>query len=356
MSDEQPWSTNPNAPQIPYDLYFGEKANFAGILIGAILYGVVIVLFFHCMGALIDPVNRKRRGIKWGLVSYTLVMFAFVTIFTAMNLNLQSISYIDNREYPGSGDVLPPGPLGYQWFMYSNVLTIVPNLMFLLNNWMADGLLLYRCYVIYSMNIWVIAFPCVMYLGSVAMGVMFIYQTSQPNSSIWNSIAVNFGLPYFSISIALNVLLTLMIVVRLVLHSRNIRSAMGTPVGVNGLYKAIVTMLIESSALYAVNSLLFIGPWGAGSHAADIFLPILAETQVIAPFLIIQRVANQSALTSTTIASRSTASLNIGSSRGKTTNGSGTLAVGYAMDKFGKSSGDLGIGVETTVDLHQDKV
>jgi len=39
MSDEKPWSNNPNAPQIPYELYFGEKANFAGILIGAILYG-----------------------------------------------------------------------------------------------------------------------------------------------------------------------------------------------------------------------------------------------------------------------------------------------------------------------------
>jgi len=115
---------------------------------------------------------------------------------------------------------------------------------------------------------------------NIAMGVMFIYQTSQPNSSIWNSIAINFGLPYFSISISLNVLLTLMIVIRLALHSRNIRSAMGSPVGISGLYKAIVTMLIESSALYAVNSLLFIGPWAAGNHAADIFLPILAETQV----------------------------------------------------------------------------
>ena len=78
---------------------------------------------------------------------------------------------------------------------------------------------------------------------------------------------------------------------------------------------------------------------------------------MIAPLLIIQRVADQSALTSTTIASRSTASLNIGSRGGKTTNGSGTLAGGgYAMDKYGGGSGDLGVGVQTTVDLHQDKV
>ena len=44
--------------------------------------------------------------------------------------------------------------------------------------------------------------------------------------------------------------------------------------------KAIVIMLVESSALYAVSSLLFIAPWGARSHIADAFWPILAETQV----------------------------------------------------------------------------
>jgi len=158
-SQEQPWSNDPNAPQIPHDLYFGEKATFAGILIGAILYGtsayalvypcsrsllilgIVIMLFFQCMAAFFDPVNRRREGIKWGLVVYTFLMFSFVTIFTAMNLNIQSISFIDNREFPGVPGVLPPGPLGYQFLIYSRVLSIVPNLMFLLNNWLADGLL-----------------------------------------------------------------------------------------------------------------------------------------------------------------------------------------------------------------------
>jgi hypothetical protein len=39
-------------------------------------------------------------------------------------------------------------------------------------------------------------------------------------------------------------------------------------------------MLIESSALYAVTSLLFIGPYAANNYASDIFLPILAVVQV----------------------------------------------------------------------------
>lgn len=115
------------------------------------------------------------------------------------------------------------------------------------------------------------------------MGMITLYLASQPNSNLWKGVAVNFGLPYFTISVGLNVLLTLMISVRLILHSRNIRGAMGSTSGVSSLYKAIVTMLIESSALYAVTSLLFIGTYASNNYASDIFLPILAEVQVGIP-------------------------------------------------------------------------
>ena len=109
------------------------------------------------------------------------------------------------------------------------------------------------------------------------MGIMLVYQTAELTGGVW------FGLPYFSIALSLNILLTLMIVVRLILHTGNIRTSMGNS-GTNGLYRVIVTMLVESSALYAVSSLLVLGPSSAGNSAADIFIPILSETQVC-PFL-----------------------------------------------------------------------
>ena len=87
-------------------------------------------------------------------------------------------------------------------------------------------------------------------------------------------------LPHLSISVLLNVLLTLMIVIRLILHDRSVRAAIGSPTGMSRLYKTIVTMLIESSALYAVNSLVLIGLWAAGSPASGIFLPLISPTQV----------------------------------------------------------------------------
>lgn len=108
-------------------------------------------------------------------------------------------------------------------------------------------------------------------------GIVSVYFTSLPSGG-----AINVDAPYFSISVALNVLLTLMIVVRLLLHSRDIRDAMGSLVRPERLYKAIATILVESSALYAVSFILMIGSWAARSPALNIFIQSLTETQVCA--------------------------------------------------------------------------
>lgn len=68
-------------------------------------------------------------------------MFSLVTIQTAARLKIVSSSYIDNRKFPGVGHVLPPGPLAYQIFVSTEAIAIVPTVIFTLNNWLADGLL-----------------------------------------------------------------------------------------------------------------------------------------------------------------------------------------------------------------------
>jgi hypothetical protein len=90
------------------------------------------------MIALFNPVHRRGEGIKWGLVSYTVVMFSFATVLTAMQFNIQSLSFIDYRGSADLGGGVTPAPLGY-WF--PNVLATIPNVMFASSNWLADGLL-----------------------------------------------------------------------------------------------------------------------------------------------------------------------------------------------------------------------
>ena len=113
-------------------------------------------------------------------------------------------------------------------------------------------------------------------VDDVAMGIMLVYVNSELAVNTWA------GLAYLSISFSLNVLLTLMIVIRLILHARSSRAAAGIG-DIGGFSKAIVTMLVESCALYAVSTLLVLGSLGADDGEAPItsfFLHILNQTQV----------------------------------------------------------------------------
>jgi hypothetical protein len=147
------------------------------------------------------------------------------------------------------------------------------------------------------MNYWVAFFPFLMYLASLGMtsdppltyseltslivtGITLVSQNSRPGGGIWTPSAFKFGYPYLLVSLSLNVLLTLMIVMRLALYKRTIKNILGTTAGTNGLFKAIIAMLVESFALYTVTYLLFIGTWGGKSYLVYTFFPILTETQV----------------------------------------------------------------------------
>ena len=58
-------------------------------------------------------------------------MFAAVTIYTAISL------YIENRDSPGTDEL----PLGYQHFTCFRVICVVTTIMFVLNNWLADAIM-----------------------------------------------------------------------------------------------------------------------------------------------------------------------------------------------------------------------
>ena len=106
-----------------------------------LVLGIIIVLFFQCMVALFNLIHRRGERIRRGLISYIAVMFSLATVQIALSLEIQSISYTDNRTFSGIKDLIPPGPLGYQVAISADALSVVPDVAATLNNWLADGLL-----------------------------------------------------------------------------------------------------------------------------------------------------------------------------------------------------------------------
>jgi hypothetical protein len=191
----------------------------------------------------------------------------------------------------------------------------------------------------------------------------------------------NIYLSYLTISLSLNVVLTLMIVVRLLMHRRNIRTAIGDSAEFGGLYHSIITTIVESYAPYTIVSLINLALFVVDSPIQDFFGPALGHVQVrdvvasperaaatfrilfsdrdpmqvIAPFLVTLRVANRRALTGEMVKSGSQA---VGSiqfrSQGYSTGDEGTTFEGNQTSLTeadgGSGSGEYTLRAERTVD------
>ena len=117
-------------------------------------------------------------------------------------------------------------------------------------------------------------------MTDAGVGIELVYyQATHSVCTVWRSTPINVGIPY-SISVSLDVLLTLMIAIRFALLSREIRRLMNAPFKFGEVYKAIIAILGESLALYAITFLLWIGTWAVNNPVQHFFFQILAQTQV----------------------------------------------------------------------------
>lgn len=94
----------------------------------------------------------------------------------------------------------------------------------------------------------------------------------------WGKEAVKFGIAYWTLSISLNIIITVLIVARLILRRKRMRSALGDEHG--HMYTSISAMLIESAALYSVWGLVFLITYAKNSAFNNILLPALGQVQV----------------------------------------------------------------------------
>jgi hypothetical protein len=142
--------------------------------------------------------------------------------------------------------------------------------------WAADSLLLWRLFVIWDGNKLICILPGLIFLSSLAMGLVtnftciILTSASSSSSSSLGTIklvaAHRFSAPFIALSISLNVTATALISIRL-LYTRRQAWQAGLAEH-SGTYTSLVGVLVESAAIYT----------GAGL----LFLPFLVDTNLVA--------------------------------------------------------------------------
>ncbi|KAJ3570788.1 hypothetical protein NP233_g4165 [Leucocoprinus birnbaumii] len=274
-------------PDEPPAAIWDEQATYASILLGAISYGVHITVFFLALYSLTRA--RKPHFKKW--IIYVCLLFGLGTVNVCINMRFGQLVWIDNRGYPGGPFIYIVEQSGSRLLQGGNAESIIIPIL-------TDGLLIYRCYALYH-RWWIPILPTLALIGALACGILLDLQTAHPNSSLFTANTIDFSLPYFAISMGLNMLLSLLLVGRLLWMRHRLHQTLGS--AYTRLYSTIAVIILESALPYALVSLVFIVLYGTNNTAAVMFIPLTVQLECISPMLIIVRVARGQAWTNETI-------------------------------------------------------
>ncbi|KAJ6482591.1 hypothetical protein C8R45DRAFT_1001965 [Mycena sanguinolenta] len=279
------WAPDETAAQL-----LNERYIFIGQFIGAFGYGVHLTLFFQCVHALYT--GRKSRRHNWEMLIYVFILFALGNIGNATSIFYAQKTFIDDRNYPG-------GPGAFFFEQSTQWSGVVCNSVYIVNTWFQDGLLLYRFWTIYYRNYYIVVVPALAFLTSLIMSAILIAVLTRPGNTFWTALSVKLAIPYWAISISMTVILTALIAGRLLFMRYRLKKLVGASSSMP--YVTTTAMFIESAAIYSINGIIFLVAYGLNDPSQNLWLPLLGQTQSIAPLLIILRIAHGQAWSGATM-------------------------------------------------------
>ncbi|KAH9850923.1 hypothetical protein C2E23DRAFT_734006 [Lenzites betulinus] len=259
-----------------------QNAFYVGNNFNAILYGVELVLYFMTVRAMFNPKQRRmdsRRSDRF-FVFFSTALLCLNTIFVATEAVFGEEMWVINADYPGGQDAYL-GDFAAVWYQtLGTAASIVLNLL-------SDGLLIYRCWVVWD-DKRVVIFPIVLYLGTFSVGLAQLYESGRPNANYFVGLAAQLGVSYTSCVISLNIIVSGLICGRILYLSRRMASL--SILGVDGEYVTAAAILVESAALYTLTGIAYLVSFAIASQTSIFFLSIYVMMTCIAPQMIILRV------------------------------------------------------------------
>ncbi|KAJ3555156.1 hypothetical protein NP233_g12273 [Leucocoprinus birnbaumii] len=283
------------ASWVPIDESHGDLQNdtiwLVSIILCAFGYGIAFTLYCICARNLISQIRTgsNTRRAKAMLVYITLTTLCG-TVYFASETRVALNGFVRYRAFPG-------GPWAYTLYAFSSTENLVAIVSYFVVNWMADAMLIWRVYILYSSKkyAWLVtSLPAVLYLASICMSAAMIHQISIPTQTLWSPSALPFGFAYFILTATLTILSNFLMTIRLLVARKHYIDAMGNTSHAKR-YLSIVTMLVESSALFAIWSIIFVGLYAVSHPLQNIFFATLVDVAIVAMLLIMFRVSQDRA-------------------------------------------------------------
>ncbi|TBU37766.1 hypothetical protein BD309DRAFT_973321 [Dichomitus squalens] len=278
--------------------YVFQVSYYLGTLFNALLYGVELVIYCASVHIIIrcGAKPMRSRGARF-LLAFSTGLLLLTTVWAAIEASLGQRMWIANPNYPGgSAEYLAKNaPMGYK--IAGSAAAVVLNMM-------TDGLLLYRCYVVWA-DVRVIIFPLFLYLSTVPLGILALFVNAvESNARLWLGGMQPYTLAYTSVAISSNLLVSALICVRILFLARHTRAALGDEAA--HMYTNAVALVVESALAYAVCGVVYVVVLAVQSSMSVMFASCYVMFTCLASQMIVLRVLMGRAWTQEAVARSTT--------------------------------------------------
>ncbi|KAF9263823.1 hypothetical protein L218DRAFT_944281 [Marasmius fiardii PR-910] len=244
-------------------------AQIVALFMECILYGIYLVSFGYCLQAILvekayTPSGfRFKSNINWTILVFALLLGLVATIDVAFGLRHILDAFVYYKGPGGAAEELQN--ISY----WVNVMKTVDSIV---QTYIGDIMLLYRCYIVYGRS-WKVIIPLVIFwIGGSTCGALLIYTfaTLEAPALITTTNARPFGDASIGLSLALNIVTTGLIVWKIWSMDKQNTSIMtnNTDIRARSKLRQIVRIIIDSAALYTIATTIFVILYAAGSNAS----------------------------------------------------------------------------------------
>ncbi|KAG2091850.1 uncharacterized protein F5147DRAFT_643041 [Suillus discolor] len=259
-----------------------ERAMYVGNTISTAVYGGNLFLYTYSTHLLVtSKIKQVQHRIFY--ICFGGILLLLFTISIASNNAFCELMWIERRNDPGG----PPAFFAANSAAWYNVFG---TSAVCLTNMMTDGLLLYRCYIIWESRLPVIVIPAIIYLGSATMAIMMVIESAMPMTNLWQGLTAQFGISWVALTVSFNIIVTTLIFSRLLFFYRRARSVLDDEQ--RSLYTGIMAILVESSLPFTILGIACLVTYIQGIPSATAVEIVWAAFVVLTPQLIILRVAS----------------------------------------------------------------
>jgi hypothetical protein len=264
------------------------EAVLVGFILESIGYGIYLILFIGCIYALAFRGRDKRhRGPPVNKIMFgaTLLFGCTVTMHWSVWLSRIIQAYSNFLTVPG-GPIVYLANLSNFTYVFQNTITVIEVCV-------ADLIMVYRVYVVWGFNKYIVAVPLVLTIANSAFGFVLSNQfATLPAEPVAEQLAlatvgrwIVIGL---SVSVAVNLTSCLLIAVKI--YSATRIHMQGTRFYGQNLMNMVV-IIVESAGIYVAFTIATLILYLVGSNVQFITLLLLSPITGITFSLIIVRVA-----------------------------------------------------------------